>query len=445
MSGRQGADPIYTQADWSGIGSGIANALGQVFGFGGWPGPSATSPPSAAIAKPLRANHPASASITAPRAIAARHAIARDQRAIAACEARRPRPSVAAQQINLPTFDVSAASMPSRPVTPTPSPVPNAAPLAAAASIPVQLPPASSPSSASDSAALGAAASIPVQLPAASAQPAAEGPWTKYQPAQPSQPAPVTRDPWERPTSADDKPWLDFQVAKPGASAQAAEGPWTKYQTAQPSQPAPVTRDPWERPENNNAPWLDYQAAKPEPTVGAFIDPYANNSLADDTRLVGGLADKAVRNVVNGATLGYGDKIAAGLDALTGRSPDYATALADQRGRSAQAMAQPGGLGTAEQIAGMALPAGAIGGGAAALGEAASALPFGLGRLAASPLAQASATGATVGGINAAGNDQPVAPNAVLGALAGAGGSTLGRAVGALLAGPAGAVAAPST
>jgi hypothetical protein len=267
--------------------------------------------------------------------------------------------------------------MPSRPVTPTPSPVPNAAPLAAAAS-------------------------IPVQLPTASTQPAASAP-------------------------------------------QAAEGQWTKYQTAQPSQPAPVTRDPWERPENNNAPWLDYQAAKPEPTVGAFIDPYANNSLADDARLVGGLADKAVRNVVNGATLGYGDKIAAGLDALTGRSPDCATALADERGRSAQAMAQPGGLGTAEQIAGMALPAGAIGRGAAALGEAASALPFGLGRLAASPLAQASATGAAVGGINAAGNDQPVAPNAVLGALAGAGGNAIARPVARVLAGPAAAAAAPST
>ena len=108
-------------------------------------------------------------------------------------------------------------------------------------------------------------------------------------------------------------------------------------------------------------------------------------------------------------------------------------------------MAQPGGLGTAEQIAGMALPAGAIGRGAAALGEAASALPFGLGRLAASPLAQASATGAAVGGINAAGNDQPVAPNAVLGALAGAGGNALARPVARVLAGPAAAVAAPST
>ena len=145
-------------------------------------------------------------------------------------------------------------------------------------------------------------------------------------------------------------------------------------------------------------------------------------------------------------TLGYGDKIAAGLDALTGRSPDYASALNAERAQSARAMAQSRrGVGTAEQIAGMALPAGAIGRGAAALGEAASALPFGLGRLAASPLAQASATGATVGGINAAGNDQPVAPNAVLGALAGAGGNALARPVARVLAGPAAAVAAPST
>ena len=89
MNGRQGADPIYTQGDWSGIGSGIANALGQVFGFGASPGPQAqTSPTSSTVAKPLRADHPASASITAPGAIAARTPIAGDQRAIAARKAR---------------------------------------------------------------------------------------------------------------------------------------------------------------------------------------------------------------------------------------------------------------------------------------------------------------------------------------------------------------------
>ena len=321
-SGRQGADPIYTQADWSGIGSGIANALGQVFGFGGSPGPQAQqarqaqpSPSRFALIIPQALQSPRPAPLPPASPSLATSAPLPPARPADLGQASP------AQQINLPTFNVTAAPMPSSRFATTPSPAPaaaspNAAPLAAAASIPVQLPPASSPASGSDNAALGAAASIPVQLPTASAQPAAEGPWTKYQTAQPSQPAPVTRDPWERPTPADDKPWLDFQVAKSGASAPAAEGPWTKYQTAQPSQPAPVTRDPWERPENNNAPWLDFQPAKPaapETTVGAFIDPYANNSLADDAKLLGGLADKAVRNVVNGATLGYGDKIAAAL------------------------------------------------------------------------------------------------------------------------------------
>ncbi len=325
------------------------------------------------------------------------------------------------------------------------APVPNAAPLAAAASIPVNLPPASSPASASDSAALERRG-FDSRSTAGRERAAGRGrPVDEIS----DRPAVAARAGHQGPVGASDVGRRQTLARLPsrqaGGERAGAEGPWTKYQPAQPSQPAPVTRDPWERPENNNAPWLDYQAAKPETTVGAFIDPYANNSLADDARLVGGLADKAVRNVVNGATLGYGDKIAAGLDALTGRSPDYATALADERGRSAQAMAQPGGLGTAEQIAGMALPAGAIGRGAAALGEAASALPFGLGRLAASPLAQASATGAAVGGINAAGNDQPVAPNAVLGALAGAGGNALARSVARVLAGPAAAVAAPST
>jgi hypothetical protein len=120
---------------------------------------------------------------------------------------------------------------------------------------------------------------------------------------------------------------------------------------------------------------------------------------------------------------------------LTGRSPDYASALNAERAQSAQAMAQsPGGVGTAEQIAGMALPAGAIGRGAAAIGEAAGALPFGLGRLAASPLVQASGMDAAVGGLNAAGNDPPVAPNAALGALAGAGGNALARAAAPILA-----------
>jgi hypothetical protein len=49
-------------------------------------------------------------------------------------------------------------------------------------------------------------------------------------------------------------------------------------------------------------------------------DPYANASLADSAAAIGRTADNAARNAVDGMTLGYGDKIASGLDALTGRS-----------------------------------------------------------------------------------------------------------------------------
>ena len=243
---------------------------------------------------------------------------------------------------------------------------PNAAALSAAASMPAQLPPASSnffdqfdpPAPASpasstasggNSAALSAAASIPVDLPAASAQPAtsqpgasalqAEGPWTRYQTTQPSQPAPaVTRDPWERPTAVPASSNFFDQFDAP------AEGPWTKYQTA------PVTRDPWERPANNDdKPWLDYQPAQPATAQSGprawgqasnLDDPYANASLADSAAAIGRTADNAVRNTVDGMTLGYGDKIAAGLDAMTGRSPDYASALNAERGQSDRAMAE---------------------------------------------------------------------------------------------------------
>jgi hypothetical protein len=401
MAGQQGADPIYTQADWSGLGSGIGSVFSRLLGGGA---PAAQAPQ----AQPAQAGPQPVAII--PRALQqAPLPPARPPLATAPLPPARPADlgqASPAQQITLPQFDAtpSPAPMPSRPVTSTPSP--NAAALGAAASIPANLPPASSPGA--DSAALNAAASIPVQLPTASAQQAAEGPWTLYQTTQPSQPAPaVTRDPWERPANNDDKPWLDYQPAQPATQ--------------------------------QNAPRAWGQAAN-------LDDPYAKASLADSAAAIGRAADNAVRNTVGGMTLGYGDKIAAGLDALTGRSPDYASALAAERAQSAQAMAQsPGGVGTAEQIAGMALPAGAIGRGAAALGEAAGALPFGLGRFAASPLAQASGTGAAVGGLNAAGNDQAVAPNAVLGALAGAGGNALARTVAPLLAGPAATAAAPST
>jgi hypothetical protein len=82
----------------------------------------------------------------------------------------------------------------------------------------------------------------------------------------------------------------------------------------------------------------------------------------------------------------------------------------------------PGGVGTAEQLLGTALPAGAVAKGAALIGDAAGAVPY-LGRIAASPFSQATATGTTVGGVNAAGTGQDPVTGAVLGAGAGAAGS----------------------
>jgi hypothetical protein len=69
--------------------------------------------------------------------------------------------------------------------------------------------------------------------------------------------------------------------------------------------------------------WLDYQPAQPATQQNAaprawgqasnLDDPYANASLADSAAAIGRTADNAVRNAVDGMTLGYGDKIAAGL------------------------------------------------------------------------------------------------------------------------------------
>jgi hypothetical protein len=458
MYGRQG-DPIYTQADWSGIGGRIAQALGFIGA------PSQSQQPS-----PFRpALQPQAQPLPVPRPV--------PLIPLALQQAPLPPSRPAANFTPSPMSVPPAAPMPPpRPVqatAPPPPAAPNATALQAAASIPVNLP---SPKPADNSAALAnavnlppaapnyfdqfdapsapnasplaAAASIPVNLPApvssASSAPATaddgDGPWMDYRAVQP-QPAAVTRDPWERST-----PHV--------ATAQTdEEGPWTMYQR---SLAPEVTRDPWERPAPNFFDQFDAQPASPVPTAqngprawgqaSNLDDPYANSSLADSAAAIGRTADNAVRNVVDGATLGFGPRIAALGDAATGLSPDYSTARAAEQAQSAKAMAQsPGGVGTAEQLIGTALPAGAVARAAALVGDAAGAIPY-LGRIAASPFAQATATGATVGGVNAAGNGQDPVTGAILGAGAGAAGSTLARGVGALAraATPSAAVA-PST
>ena len=174
-------DPIYTQADWSGIGSGIANALGQVFGFGGSPGPQAQQAPKLSRRQAAsrqssrkRFNHRARRHCRpqAHRWRPARHC--RLQGPLTSAK-RRPR-----SKIDLPTFDVSASPYAVEAGHPNTVAGPQCSTTRRRGLDPGQSAARLDP----NAAALSAAASIPVQ--AASAPPAEEGPWTKYQTAQPS-------------------------------------------------------------------------------------------------------------------------------------------------------------------------------------------------------------------------------------------------------------------
>ncbi len=175
---------------------------------------------------------------------------------------------------------------------------------------------------------------------------------------------------------------------------------------------------------NDDKPWLDYapqpaaQPAGPNP-FAKYVAPTPEAARAAYDALpwygkAAQAADDTARLVANGATLGYGDKIAAGANTLLGGG-DYASNLAIERAASQAAAERAGWAGTADSLAGMAAPAGAIGKGVAAIGDAASALPI-VGRFFAGPIAQSAATGAGVGSVNATGNDQSAATGALVGA-----------------------------
>jgi hypothetical protein len=89
MAEQQGADPIYTQADWSGVGQGIGSIFSQLFG-GGSPAPQAPQAPGASRTSARRDHSPSPSA----SAVTASPPIVGD-RPIAAHKARWPRPSVA--------------------------------------------------------------------------------------------------------------------------------------------------------------------------------------------------------------------------------------------------------------------------------------------------------------------------------------------------------------
>lgn len=127
--------------------------------------------------------------------------------------------------------------------------------------------------------------------------------------------------------------------------------------------------------------------------------------------------DDTARTLADGATFGFGDKMAAGIPALFGAG-DYESNLEEQRGLTQQAFDRSGGAGTVSSIAGSLVPATQV---------AKVAAPFIGGAAATAPVASRMASYSALGGIegagfgalDAAGHDQDVGKGASSGMLGG--------------------------
>jgi len=151
----------------------------------------------------------------------------------------------------------------------------------------------------------------------------------------------------------------------------------------------------------------------------------------------GQAADDTVRLLANGMTLGYGDKFAAKMNELTGldakRTGDLITGsspLDRERQKTADARTRAGSAGTVDEILGSLLPAGALAKSSLSATKYLPTAAEGIKGLLMRALA-GGVDGATLGTVNAAGNDQDLKEGAALGGLAGIGGSVIGDAVSA--------------
>lgn len=151
----------------------------------------------------------------------------------------------------------------------------------------------------------------------------------------------------------------------------------------------------------------------------------------------GTAADDIVRLGANGLTFGFADKLVGGLGGDTDT----------QRALTEEARIRSGGAGTVAEVgSGMALPMGAARNGITLVGRFGTQAMRGLpGVLARAGLA--GAEGAGYGALGAAGNDRPIDEGTLMGAIMGAGGSTVldaGRGlVGAALRGTRAPVMTP--
>ena len=128
-------------------------------------------------------------------------------------------------------------------------------------------------------------------------------------------------------------------------------------------------------------------------------------------------ADDTVRFLANGMTLGYADKFAGYMN---GEGTDA------ERAKTEQAHQRAGLAGTAAEVVGTMLPAGALAKSALSASRYVPQTWGLLGRTAA-----AGADGAMLGAAQATGYDQDIGTGAAVGALGGAGGSLLGEGIGA--------------
>lgn len=132
-----------------------------------------------------------------------------------------------------------------------------------------------------------------------------------------------------------------------------------------------------------------------------------------------GKIDDAVRMFATGATLGFGDKLAAGVDSALGQG-NYEGNLAENRAMTEGANERLGIMGPVMEIGGSILPAAK----AAQIGATATRLPGLIGKFGGMAI-----DGAGMGALQAAGHDTNVGEGAAFGAAFGA----AGQGVGAIL------------
>lgn len=139
-------------------------------------------------------------------------------------------------------------------------------------------------------------------------------------------------------------------------------------------------------------------------------------------------ASDTVQLAANGATFGFGDKVAAGMRApFTDKS--YEEELAAQRGLTQGARNRAGSAGVAAEVAGgVAAPMALANKGLTLAGRGGTAAMTGAKGLGART-ALMGAEGAGYGALSAVGNDQDIGTGALVGGLAGVGGNLLGEGI----------------